>query len=313
MKSSSSPNPVQTSSGYGTQTIQRAALLLRLLTYHNRTGLRLVDLAALSQMERPTVHRMLQGLIDESFVVQDQETRRYYLGPALYEMGLTASPKNHLRDVCMPFLQWVAANTGVTVFLTSRSGFDGVCLARKDGLSVMPSKTPDFDVGQRRPLGMGTGCMALLSALPDEVVDGIIAFNDQRHAFSSEPMTVRQLREKVAETRDQGYASRTLPTDPAMAAIGLFIPSPGRDPVGALSIRELAPRLQGKRREQLVSILRRAVQDIGCAVQKNLNGAAIASSLSAAQKRPIGEARPVPECVTASAPTGSNRPSGNLL
>jgi hypothetical protein len=97
-----------------------------------------------------------------------------------------------------------------------------------------------------------------------------------------------------------------------MAAIGLFIPNPGRDPVGALSIRELAPRLQGKWREQLVSILRRAVQDIGCAVQKNLNGAAIASSLSAAQKRPIGEDRSVPECVTASATNGSSRPSGNL-
>jgi DNA-binding IclR family transcriptional regulator len=267
MKTNSSPIPVQTSSGYGTQTIQRAALLLRLLTYHNRTGLRLVDLAALSQMERPTVHRMLQGLIDESFVVQDQESRKYYLGPALYEMGLTASPKNHLRDVCLPFLQWVAANTGVTVFLTVRSGFDGVCLDRKDGASITTTTIPDFDIGQRRPLGMGTGCMALLSALPDEVVDGIIAFNDQRNAFSREPMTVRQLREKVAETRDKGYASRTLQTQPPMSALGVVIPDSGRGPVGALSVRDLAPRLQGKYQEQLVLILRRAVEDIGSAVQ----------------------------------------------
>jgi DNA-binding IclR family transcriptional regulator len=277
----------QISSGYGTQTIQRAALLLRLLTYHNRTGLRLVDLAALSQMERPTVHRMLQGLIDESFVVQDQETRRYYLGPALYEMGLTASPKDHLRDVCLPFLQWVAANTGGTVFLTVRSGFDGVCLDRKDGASAMSINTPDFDVGQRRPLGIGCGCMALLSALPDEVGDGIIAFNDQRKAFSKEPMTIPQIKEKVAETRDKGYASRTLNTQPALSALGVVIPDSNRGPIGALSVRDLATNLQGKRKDQLVVILRRAVEDIGRAVQKNLHGEAIAASLSAAQKRPL--------------------------
>jgi DNA-binding IclR family transcriptional regulator len=202
-------------------------------------------------------------------------------------MGLTASPKDHLRDVCLPFLQWVAANTGGTVFLTVRSGFDGVCLDRKDGASAMSINTPDFDVGQRRPLGIGCGCMALLSALPDEVGDGIIAFNDQRKAFSKEPMTIPQIKEKVAETRDKGYASRTLNTQPALSALGVVIPDSNRGPIGALSVRDLATNLQGKRKDQLVVILRRAVEDIGRAVQKNLHGEAIAASLSAAQKRPL--------------------------
>jgi DNA-binding IclR family transcriptional regulator len=307
MQTNSSLDTVQTSSGYGTQTIQRAALLLRLLTYHNRTGLRLVDLAALSQMERPTVHRMLQGLIDESLVVQDQETRKYYLGSALYEMGLTASPKNHLRDICLPFLQWVAANTGVTVFLTVRSGFDGVCLDRKDGTSCSPLDTPDFDVGQRRPLGMGAGCMALLSALPDEVGDGIIAFNDQRKAFSRDPLTVRQIKERIAETRDKGYSSRVLNSQPVMAAVGLFIPDDtGRGPIGALSVRDLATNLQGRKKDQLVLILRRAVEEIGRAVHKKPHGAAIAASLSAEQKRPMFGVHSSAECLAAAARAGSS-------
>ena len=129
--------------------------------------------------------------------------------------------------------------------------------------------------------------MALLSALPDEVGDGIIAFNDQRKAFSKEPMTIPQIKEKVAETRDKGYASRTLNTQPALSALGVVIPDSNRGPIGALSVRDIATNLQGKRKDQLVVILRRAVEDIGRAVQKNLHGEAIAASLSAAQKRPL--------------------------
>ena len=273
------------SSVCGTQTIQRAALLLRLLTNHSRTGLRLVDLAALSKIERSTVHRMLHGLIAEGFVAQDQASKRYYLGPALYEMGLAASPKNRLRDICQPYLQWITAKTGATVFLTVRSGFDGVCLDRKNGVTPIDIKDPglDFDVGQHRPLGIGTGCMALLSALPNDMVDRIISVNDQRQAFASESITLRQLRQQIAQTRETGYATRTLPTAPSVSALGLIIPVASGGSIGAVSIRELSRRLQGRWKDQLVCILRRAAADIGYMVQKNLHGRDLDSTLPVAQ------------------------------
>jgi DNA-binding IclR family transcriptional regulator len=274
---------------YGTQTIQRAAVLLRLLTYHNRSGLRLVDLAAFSNLERPTVHRMLHGLIDENLVVQDQATKRYFLGPAVYEMGLAASPKNHLRDISQPYLQWVADNAGVTVFLTVRSGFDGVCIYRKDGTPPMKAKifVQDFDIGQHRPLGMGTGCMAILSALPAEIADRIIAVNQQRQVFARESITLKQLREQLVETRDKGYATRTLSADPKLSAIGVAIPGEGREPIGAVSLRELSSRLTGKWRDRLVCILGRAVGDIGLEVRKNLNGQELKPLWAAAQKQAV--------------------------
>jgi len=289
MGSNSAKDGVRVSFAYGTQTIQRAVLLLRLLTYYNRSGLRLVDLAALSNLERPTVHRMLHGLIDENLVVQDQATKRYFLGPVIYEMGLAASPKNHLRDVCHPYLQWVAANTGVTVFLTVRSGFDGVCIDRKDGTPPIKVKVfvLDFDIGQHRPLGIGTGCMAILSALPDELVDSIIAVNQQRQVFAKGPNTLKHLRRQIMETRDKGYATRTLSEDPTISAMGLAIPGEGNEPVGAVSIRGLTSRLTGSWREQFVSILGRAVSDIGSEVRKNLYARGVKPFLPATQQQSV--------------------------
>jgi DNA-binding IclR family transcriptional regulator len=253
----------------GTQTVQRAAFLLRLLTSHNRLGLRLVDVAAMTQMERPTVHRILQGLIAEGLVAQDRATKKYHLGPLLYEMGLAASPRYQLRDICQPHLQAVAESTGDTVFLMVRSGFDSVCVDRKDG--GFRVRVSARDVGQRRPLGLGCAGLVLLAALPDETVERIIAVNDQRQAYSTETITVRELRRRIRLTREMGYVAKTVDGAPGASAIGLVIPDTLQEPPGAITVTALSPRLSGPRKDEVLSMMRRAVADIVLSMRKNLH------------------------------------------
>jgi DNA-binding IclR family transcriptional regulator len=106
----------------GTQSIQRAARLLRELAARNRQGMRLIDIAQSSGLQRPTVHRMLKCLTAENLVSQDPQSRRYFLGPLVFELGITAGPRFNIRDLCSDALDRIAAETGDTVFLTIRSG-----------------------------------------------------------------------------------------------------------------------------------------------------------------------------------------------
>src|SRR5688572_33204474 len=142
----------------GTQSIEHALTLIREMAGHNRTGSRLLDLANRTGLQRPTVHRMLKCLTLESMVQQDPESHRYYLGPMVFELGLTAAPRFNLREVCHPALTRIAEATGDTVFLTHRSGLDSVCLDRREG--TFPNKTFTLEIGMRRPLGVGTGSLA---------------------------------------------------------------------------------------------------------------------------------------------------------
>lgn len=266
MKTKSPSAKTKTASASGTQTIQRAALLLRKLTSYNRTGLRLVDLAMAAELERPTAHRILQGLIAEEMVIQDRITKRYHLGPAMYEMGLAAAPRYQLRDICQLHLESVAINTGDTAFLTVRSGFDAVCLDRKEG--DFPIKAFVLDIGRHRPLGIGAGSLALLSALSDDEVHRIISANDQRHAYSRETVTVAQLKARIAETRKNGFA-RSAPIQVAgIKAIGVAILNASAAPVGAISVSAVSARLTGAREQEVLSILRHAVANIEAAVHK---------------------------------------------
>src|SRR5665647_3143210 len=117
----------------GTQSIERATRVLRIIASHNSPGLRLVDISKQAKLERPTAHRILKCLIAEGLVRQSAETRRYFLGHLIFELGLAASSSFNLREICHPSLVRLAEKTGDTVFLAIRSGADSVCIDRVEG------------------------------------------------------------------------------------------------------------------------------------------------------------------------------------
>lgn len=74
----------------GTQSIARAVSLLKEIAAHNFAGSRLVDLAAHTDLKAATAHRILASLIREGLVMHRRGTKRYFLGPLAYELGLAS-------------------------------------------------------------------------------------------------------------------------------------------------------------------------------------------------------------------------------
>jgi DNA-binding IclR family transcriptional regulator len=253
-------------SASGTQAIRRAVSLLRLIASNNREGMRLVDLYTAASLERPTAYRLLQGLISENMVRQDDKSRRYFLGRLMYEMGGSAAPQTALRDICHPYLQSIAERTGDTVFLTVRSGMDGVCLDRAEG--AFPVKVFVLEIGRRRPLNVGGGAIALLSALPDAEIERVIksnlAYVKEKYPGYSE----KKLRARIAAARACGYVRNDLLEVPGVGSIGVAIRRADDTPVGAISVSALASRLSGARENLVASCLLEAAGDI----QRALDG-----------------------------------------
>ncbi len=243
----------------GAQSISRAAKLMRAIAMQGREGARLIDLASQSGLERPTVHRILRGLIAEGLLAQNEETRRYQLGPLIFELGLAAAPQYSFRELCQPMLTRIAARTGDTVFLTIRNGEDIVCLDRKEG--DFPIRTLTLDIGTRRPLGVGAGGMALLLPLPEQDVASILEANASRIAAYGN-LTVPLILDMMRRARKLGYALNDKQVTPGALSIGLPIPTPYGPPYAAVSIGAIADRMSPKRQKELVEILRSEIQ--GC-------------------------------------------------
>ncbi len=249
----------------GTQSIQRASLLVRLIASRSRAGLRLTDLVQLARLERPTVRRILKCLVAEGMVLQSPESHRYFLGPLIFELGLAAAPQLNLREICRSALQRIADRTGDTVFLSVRSGYDSVCLDRAEG--SFPIKALTLDVGTRRPLGVGAGGLALVMTLGDDAVDEILAANALRLAAYN-GLNVPTLRGLVARARAIGYALNDNHITAGATSIGLPIVNPYGGPFAAISVGAIASRMAPERRPELVEALRAEAEPLSQALSE---------------------------------------------
>jgi DNA-binding IclR family transcriptional regulator len=236
----------------GTQSIERALTLIREIAAHNRSGSRLLDLATRTGLQRPTVHRMLKCLALENMVQQDPETHRYYLGPMVFELGLTAAPRFNLREICHPSMTRIAEATGDTVFLTQRSGLDSVCVDRHEG--TFPIKTFTLEIGMRRPLGVGTGSLAILSALPDEEVREIVNANAPR--LPEYGLSPTSLLAQVKKAQKLGYAVREMPSLAGVRSIGQALHNQSGIAFAALSVSAISSRMNEKRVAELATLLK---------------------------------------------------------
>jgi DNA-binding IclR family transcriptional regulator len=146
----------------------------------------------------------------------------------------------------------IAEATGDTVFLTQRSGLDAVCLDRHEG--TFPIKTFTLEIGMRRPLGVGTGSLAILSALPDEEVRDIVNANAPR--LPEYGLTPATLVGQVKKAQKLGYAIREMPSLAGVRSLGHALHNQGGIAFAALSISAISSRMTEKRVGELAAMLK---------------------------------------------------------
>ena len=86
--------------------------------------------------------------------------------------------------------------------MTIRSNYDALSIARVEG--AQPLDIPSLDIGMHRPLGVGAGSLAILSALPDDEIERIVSANARRLAAFGK-LTVPLLLDIARQSREAGY------------------------------------------------------------------------------------------------------------
>lgn len=248
----------------GTRSIRKAVAVLRALADGGAEGLRFPELLEKCRMPRPTVYRILGGLVEERLVIRIPGSERYALGPVVYELGLAASPGFGLREICAPFVEKMAQHTGDTAFLTLRSGLDGVCIDRQSG--SFPIKTLTIDVGARRPLGVGLGSIAILGALPPAEREAVMRANGPRYRAIG-AHTADRVRTLAGRVNQKGFGATASDFIDGVGGFAVIIRHPvaGR-PFAALSVASLVSRMPESRGKEILPLLRASTRKIEAAL-----------------------------------------------
>ncbi|MEW6639614.1 MAG: IclR family transcriptional regulator [Pseudomonadota bacterium] len=266
------------------KTIDRAAKLLAALVGVDEHGAMLSDVARRTGLGKATVHRLLGALSDVGFVAQDAGSRRYRLGVGLGLLATTARHRN-VAALASPFLERIARITADTAFVSVREGLAAVCVSREVG--AFPIRTLSLEVGHRRPLGVGSGSLALLAFLPDAEIDAAIAGN-RRWLEDYPGFEVEALRALVAEARRYGFSFNDGRVIPGMNAIGVPVLDAEGRPLASLSVAAIAERLRGERIPEVVQLLQREAAELAALMRSDFSGntAPAAPAADRRKKRP---------------------------
>jgi len=210
---------------------------------------------------------MLQCLTAEGLLSFDNESHKYHFGPLAYDIGLAAGERLDFSRLCKPTLSRIADNSGDTVFLIVRKGQDTLCMDRASG--SYPIQTLVVSVGSRRPLGVGAGSLAILSALTKEVADLVVNENTQRFE-SYEGLSIARIRQLMDQGRREGFVAMDVVGVPGVRAVGVPLFVSGNKVVAALSVAAITPRMTPDREQVLAKLLIKEARDLGIRLDRHV-------------------------------------------
>jgi DNA-binding IclR family transcriptional regulator len=146
----------------------------------------------------------------------------------------------------------LAGKSGDTAFASVNEGTAAICVAREVG--EFPIRTLTLSVGDRRPLGVGAGSLALLAALADDVIDKTLMRNEA-WLKDFQGFSAGRLRRLVERTRKDGFAFNEGGIVPGMNAIGIAVVDEHGLPLAALSVAAIKDRMSKSRISELVDLL----------------------------------------------------------
>jgi DNA-binding IclR family transcriptional regulator len=213
-------------------SLHRARLLVTTIARGSRRGSLLTELVARTGLPRPTIHRVLDMLIDMGWVERDPVTLRFNLGRDLAALGYSAISRQPVERAAATELSALAEELDQVVFLNIRSGLDSVCIGRYDTRSQV--RVGRGDVGLRTAFGVTQSCIAMMSRLPEQEVWDVVRINLSRF-HRVERYDETRHRAAIEFALAHGYSAFDgMVLDRSTSGMGVPICDPGGYPVAGI-------------------------------------------------------------------------------
>lgn len=186
----------------GTQTVERAMSLLACFSEEDG-DLRVTELCTMTGLGQSTVSRLMSALDRLGFVLQDERTGLYRLGPAAVSLGSIALNGSPTFRAARQIAQNLAQRIGLGVNVAELNGKALFYLCNFEGPKAPKSFSMAGRSGPLHATGMGK---ALLTGMPDTALDEL--FRTPLPRFTPHTIVDRPAMDAVlAEIRSRGYAT----------------------------------------------------------------------------------------------------------
>ena len=245
--------------GEGTASLEKAIDVLETIGDSGR-GIGHLELAEKVGLPKTTVYRILTTLMARGLVWRDPLRRVYCLGAGTIELARKAYSMPDMVAAARAEMRSLRDLTGETVYLAALDGTKAVSLERCEGAHDVRSAAR---LGVRKGLHCTSQGKAMLSALPEEQRNAIVAEIDLPALTKKTITDRRRLKAELKLTAGRGFAIDEEEIVMGVRCVGAPIIDPRGIMRGAISIAGPVFRMTRERVEQLGPEVAAAARRVG--------------------------------------------------
>jgi len=226
------------------QTVVRSLRVLEALAHvgGGTTDVGVVELARLTKLSPATTHRLLATLVGEGYVVRDEGSSRYRLGPQLFALSAVAESEiSWLRSRAAPAMEALRDAFGETVNLAR---LDRRHIIYVDQIESELPVRAFYRTGNRVLAHASAAGKALLAFEPEALLDSHLTPGSLEALTTATITSPSDLRAHLAEIRRLGYALDLGEQHEDVVCVAAAIVSPSGRAPGALSVSGPATRMR---------------------------------------------------------------------
>lgn len=218
------------------------------------------EIARAGGLSKGTTFGILAGLEKEGYISKNKATRKYTVGPELFELSKLIGRRTDLATIAKPYMEGLAKKLNRTVFLgvkdEDRIRIEEV--AEASGLLTISSS-----IGTRLPLNAGAPGRALLSVMRDGEIVPCIVSQSFSGGVRSKRGTEVDVWAEIEEVRRLGYAlDLSEEYTPGIWAVAMPLECDGGSEPAAVWVAGFKASLNEKKLARVVNGLRQTVEDI---------------------------------------------------
>lgn len=238
--------------------MDRAVQILKL--FHNSDErLGVSELSRRLELNKSTLHAILNTLAHHDMLERDEQTKTYRLGSGLFALGSRSHGAVDLVSIAHGDLAELARLADETVLLGIFRNEHVVILDREEAPHELKISA---QLGQRMPFNAGVFGHVFGAAMPDAQLAKLIRERGLR-AFTKKSVTkLADYRRVLAQVRERGYAAEEGEFLEGVSAVAAPVINSEGHVVAALCIVGLSARMPGPRLTKLGLQVHRAAQDI---------------------------------------------------
>jgi IclR family transcriptional regulator, KDG regulon repressor len=192
-----------TDSAEKAQLLSRAVRILDCFT-QDRPELGVREISRLAAVPSSATGRLMTAMRELGILSQNPTTKAYSIGPRVLTWAGTYLSTSDIRNVAYPHLKNLHDATGETISLYILDGNERVCIERLESTRNVRFVAPR--VGRHLPLHAGSAGKVMLAFLPEWRQIEILNAGPLKQLTEKTIIDPQQLREEMAQIREQGYA-----------------------------------------------------------------------------------------------------------